>query len=697
MRLPTVGIRYRMLLLGILPAALIFAGIHLTNTRSIETVLLELAEEILSERAQVIATEIDRGTLEAVTAARTMATAAKHGLFGRRQESMALARSVLEGNPQFTGAYFGYEPNADGLDADAAASLPAEALGAGGRFLPYFFRDRIDESEIKLTPLVLLDGLYYAGCRERATDPTATSKAMVTEPYEYEGKLMVEQTYPIMIDGSFVGVAGVDRALNKLSKDLEAIKARQKQAGWNLDIILVSRLGKVIASTVAAMELTSKPIGETPYADILGHFHDGQAGRTISTELLTAADPLTNDSCFYAAAAVPTGSWTVVMELPQQDVLAKIRGPLLFTLLVASIGFTAVLGLIYWLTTSLTRRIEQSARAAQRVAAGDLTGAVLDEAAITCTDESGQLLRDIDAMTGSLRQIVTQVKRSGLDLTSTARQLAAASSQQESVVQALEKSTGEAAVASREISVTGKELSETMAGVAEVATETAEVASSGRDDLASVGETMGHLESATGEFSERLAVIRQRAEEINVVITTITKVADQTNLLSINAAIEAEKAGEYGHGFLVVAREIRRLADQTAVATLDIERLVEQMQQAVGAGVMQMDRFSAEVKTSVGRVGDISDQFASVIDKVQGLNQRFEQVNEGMQAQTSGASQITESLVTLSDSSKAATDTLAEFRQASSHMVQAIDGLTDTVSRFQVADDAEDEADNSSV
>ena len=688
MQLPTLGIRNRMLLLGILPTAVIFLAVVLLNFQRMQGLLLDLAEEILSERTQVIATEIDRGTLEAVTAARTMATAAEHGLFGRRQESLDLARSVLEGNPQFTGAYFGYEPNADGQDAEAAGTLPSDALSEDGRFLPYYFRDRADESQIKLSPLVLLDGLYYAGCRSRANDPTANSKAMVTEPYEYEGKLMVEQTYPIMVNGAFAGVAGVDRALNQLTNDLEAIKARQKDAGWNLDIILVSRLGKVIASTVAAMELSSKPIADTPYADILTHFHDSSSGETTTTELLEAVDPVSGKRCFYAAAAVPTGSWTVVMELPRQDVVAKIRGPLLSTAAFGGIGTAVILGLIVWLTTSLSRRIEWAARAARRVADGDLTGSTLEgNAAADCTDESGQLLRDIAGMTVSLRQIVSQVKRSGLELTSTARQLSAASSQQETVVQALEKSTGEAAVASREISVTGRELGETMADVAGVATETAEVASAGRDDLAGVGETMAHLESATGEFSERLSVIRQRAEEINVVITTITKVADQTNLLSINAAIEAEKAGEYGHGFLVVAREIRRLADQTAVATLDIERLVEQMQQAVAAGVMQMDRFAADVKTGVDRVGDISGQFAAVIDKVQGLNQRFDQVNEGMQAQTSGAAQIAESLVTLSDSSRAASETLTEFRQASSHMVRAIDGLTDTVSRFRVVEE----------
>lgn len=686
MKIPNLGIRHRMLLLGILPAVIIFTVIHITNSQSVENALLELAEEILRERTAVIATEIDRGTLQAVTASRTMAMAAEHGLFGEREDSMALAKSVLEGNPQFTAAYFGYEPDADGQDAQAIDSLPKEALGEGGRFLPYYFRELSDDTKISLEPLVGLEKLYYEGCKKRAENPAETNKAMVTEPYDYEGKFMVEQTFPIMIDGKFAGVAGVDRALDQLTEDLEAIKTRQKEAGWNIDIILVSRLGSVIASTVDGADMKTKKISATEYARILEKFHDGSTGPSITKNLVSDTDPLSKETCFYAAKEVPTGSWTVVMQLPRKDVVAKISGPLLFTLAVAIVGFSTILGLIYWLTASLTRRIEQSAKAAQRVAEGDLTGSVLEQTTISSTDEAGQLLHDIDAMTGSLREIVSQVKRSGVELTSTAKQLSTASSQQESVVQAFEKSTGEAAVASREISVTGKELGETMADVAEVATDTAEVASAGREGLTGVGQTMSHLESATGEFSERLAIIRERAEDINVVITTITKVADQTNLLSINAAIEAEKAGEYGHGFLVVAREIRRLADQTAVATLDIERLVEQMQQAVAAGVMQMDRFSAEVKTGVEKVSGISEQFSTVIDKVQGLNQRFDQVNEGMQAQTSGATQIAENLVSLSDNSKAASETIAEFRKASAHMEEAIEGMTNTVSRFRIVD-----------
>ena len=93
-----------------------------------------------------------------------------------------------------------------------------------------------------------------------------------------------------------------------------------------------------------------------------------------------------------------------------------------------------------------------------------------------------------------------------------------------------------------------------------------------------MNRTIDEMAQATGSISARLAAISERAGSIGSVVTTIAKVADQTNLLSVNAAIEAEKAGEQGRGFLVVAREIRRLADQTAGATLDIETMVREMQ-----------------------------------------------------------------------------------------------------------------------
>jgi methyl-accepting chemotaxis protein WspA len=197
--------------------------------------------------------------------------------------------------------------------------------------------------------------------------------------------------------------------------------------------------------------------------------------------------------------------------------------------------------------------------------------------------------------------------------------------------------------------------------------------------------TMEKMSQASSGIAQKLAEINTKVNNITSVVTTINKVADQTNLLSLNAAIEAAKAGEFGQGFAVVAREIRRLADQTAIATLDIEQMVKEMQSSVSSGVMGMEKFAQEVQGSVREVNDISGQIARIIDQVQGLRPRFESVNEGMESQAIGARQITEAMVQLSE----ATQNTAESQRDSARAIELLDEaarvLHREVSRFKVA------------
>jgi methyl-accepting chemotaxis protein WspA len=178
-------------------------------------------------------------------------------------------------------------------------------------------------------------------------------------------------------------------------------------------------------------------------------------------------------------------------------------------------------------------------------------------------------------------------------------------------------------------------------------------------------------------------MIREKADSINAVVTTITKVADQTNLLSINAAIEAEKAGEYGRGFLVVAREIRRLADQTAVATLDIETMVRQMQDAVSAGVMQMDKFADEVRSGVAQVTKINQMTWEIINEVQSLSGRFQLVNEGMRNQTAGAQQINDAMAQIAAATSRSAQSIQEFERATATLRSSVEGLNQEIAQFK--------------
>jgi methyl-accepting chemotaxis protein WspA len=157
-------------------------------------------------------------------------------------------------------------------------------------------------------------------------------------------------------------------------------------------------------------------------------------------------------------------------------------------------------------------------------------------------------------------------------------------------------------------------------------------------------------------------------------------------LLSINAAIEAEKAGEYGRGFLVVAREIRRLADQTAVATLDIENMVRQMQAAVSSGVMEMDKFTEEVRSGVAAVSEINGQMSQIIEQVHGLNDRFTSVSLGMTQQSQGAGQINDAMSGFVAGVQQTSASLKEFQSVTEHLRDAADQLKSQVALFKTAD-----------
>jgi methyl-accepting chemotaxis protein WspA len=178
--------------------------------------------------------------------------------------------------------------------------------------------------------------------------------------------------------------------------------------------------------------------------------------------------------------------------------------------------------------------------------------------------------------------------------------------------------------------------------------------------------------------------MNKKASNINNVVLTITKVADQTSILSLNAAIEAEKAGEYGAGFAVVAREIRRLANQTAVATLEIEQIVKDMQSAVSVGVMEMDKFNNSVNNSVDQVNRISNQIGTVINQVQSLPPQFYQVSASMEEQSQGATQISEAMMQLTDASEQTVYALRETNSALEQLEEAAQSLREEIEHFQV-------------
>lgn len=654
----------------------------------------------IQSEALAAASRIDAWNLETVTVARGMAAAQESGLFGHRRASLDLARRMLDEYPQFTGAYFGYEPNADGLDAEFVRLATADekpAMDAAGRFIPYWFRDRKDRGVVRLAPLLNMEtSLYYQGLKNRlANRPelegiqlasevsrhfdagrstlAVMGKTMVTEPYVYEGKMIVEQTYPILIQGRFVGVAGVDRALDEIGA---FIRARKPYA--TAEFMLVSHRGRVISATLDR-GLETLPIEKTPWSPVLAPIYASMHGASEPVRL--APGPEAGNPWIYAVARVPTGDWTLVMRVAREEILAPVWASLRVVAITAGVGLALSLLFLGWLTSTVSKPIGVAAQAASRVAEGDLTARIV----ATGSDEIGRLLMSLQDMTANLNHLIGQVQHSSGMVQASARQIQEAADSQQALTNELSSATTETSAAATEISATSRELAKTMTEVSEQVRETAGLAHAGHTGIEGMESIMHDLYASTGAISSRLGMISDHAKNITGVITTITQVADQTNLLSLNAAIEAVKAGEYGRGFVVVAEEIRNLANQTAVAALDIERMVVEMQVSVSTGVREMERFGAQVREGVASVGQVSRQLADILEKVQQLTPRFEILDQGMRSQSDGAGEISTAMVELTGVARTTSLAVVELNQASRALHAAIQELREGMSHFKVA------------
>ncbi|MBM4007892.1 MAG: methyl-accepting chemotaxis protein [Planctomycetes bacterium] len=680
------------LVYGVAPSvAVLLIVIGINGLRTFR-LLRDGVKQVAEAEAVALANDLDGWNRATVAVVQVMRDAAESGLFGRRAESVALLRRILEEHPDFEGTYYTYELDADGRDAESLAALrlrstsalPAEALDPSGRFIPYFFRGSGADRVIAMKNIVDDDrNPFYQGPRTRFLT-NADRGPELTEPYNYEGVQMTEVTLALVIQGRFAGIAGVDRSLATIQGTLHEIAERS-----GLNVMLLTEKGNFITAVVgdpddpgdlaeAYAMLPTKPLAQSPWASSLTPL----VARQDDVSAMFVDNPITGERTLHAEARVATGGWRVIIEVPAARLMGEVLGSVLVNLGVGLAGALLVIVLLVRMAVKLSGRIREVSGAARDVADGDLTRTY----AVEGHDEASGLLSSMNDMTSRLNELVSRVRSVTLGITGTATDLSGASRQQEEVAQSFGASSAEIAAAVRQITMTGSELLRGMEQLSSAASDSARLATEGRQGLEEMGGTMSGLAAATGSVASRLAAINEKAMSINAIVDTITKVADQTNLLSVNAAIEAEKAGESGRGFLVVAREIRRLADQTAAATLDIETTVRQMQGAVSGGVMEMDRFSEQVRRGVGTVGQVGQRLTQVIDRVGAVEGRFGEVTQGMQSQVQGAEQIRQSMDALAQNASRAREATREFAEASASLQESLTQLRAAVNLFRLRD-----------
>jgi methyl-accepting chemotaxis protein len=407
---------------------------------------------------------------------------------------------------------------------------------------------------------------------------------------------------------------------------------------------------------------------------------------------IAALETLEGKKFFLFYTVSSTGTALGILA-PHEELYAHIneldRANMVTALIIISIQILLYILIAFFMVRRICNPISRLTDVAQEIAAGDVVGASGSLAAIESRsrsdkDETGQLLAAFKGMVSDLTALFGQVQRSGTQVSASSAEIAASSKEIEATISEQAAATHQVSLSSKQISATAGTLADTVNEVTLSATETAGLAESGQKALAGMERSMQGVLKGTESVSTKLEEIKENTLNIGSIVSTMTRVADQTNLLSLNAAIEAEKAGEYGLGFSVVAREIRRLADQTSVAVLDIEDMVNRMRASVSGGAAEMEAFSEDVRAAVNDINDIGRQLDGIMERVRSLPPRFESVNDGMETQSQSAGRISETMEKLNLTAQHTLEALREFNLSADYLRGAAQTLQDAVAPFKV-------------
>ena len=213
-----------------------------------------------------------------------------------------------------------------------------------------------------------------------------------------------------------------------------------------------------------------------------------------------------------------------------------------------------------------------------------------------------------------------------------------------------------------EVSVTAKQSDQMVEHVFRSSREAMDTAEGGREIIDEVMESMVSINSQVEEIAGGILSLSEKSQEIGDIVQTISDISRQTNLLALNAAIEAAGAGEHGKGFAVVAKEIRDLASRSALATGEIEKLINYIQQATNTVVMSTEKGSKRVDHGVEMVNSLRESFEKIIDKFHEVVESAHQISQASREQTVGARQVASAIADIDRMMRGSLENMGHFQ-----------------------------------
>lgn len=335
-------------------------------------------------------------------------------------------------------------------------------------------------------------------------------------------------------------------------------------------------------------------------------------------------------------------------EVKENSAAVK-RYALLFSILAVAVGIV----LSYVLTNAIRRPIIQLTAGANKYAEGDFS----NQLQINSSDEIGDLARSFNDMAKKLSVLIADISNKAQSLAAHSEELAASGEEVNATVE-------EAASASNEVATTTAAGFENTQRVVEEAQRVGQVAQAGNETVKQTVEKINAIASTTDVVAQSMKDLHAVSDQIGKITNVITGIADQTNLLALNAAIEAARAGEHGKGFAVVADEVRKLAEQSANATKDINELISKVQAGVEIASEAMQHSAKEVAEGVNLAAEAGQALENIVHSINETIAMMNEIQESVRQSSEGIEQVAagnEQITSTTQQIAAATQELADI------------------------------------
>lgn len=339
-------------------------------------------------------------------------------------------------------------------------------------------------------------------------------------------------------------------------------------------------------------------------------------------------------------------------------------------------------GLVLWVVIRLNRQLRRSTAMLSDIADGD--GDLTQRLEVTSNDEVGDLAKSFNRFVEKMQGLIGEVAGAAGHVAAAAEQLSATSGETNGHVRSQRAETEQLATAMNEMSTSVQEVARNAAEAAGAAGDSDREATTGREV---VHATIGSIESLANGVEQAAGVIQKlgtQSEEIGRVLDVIRGIAEQTNLLALNAAIEAARAGEQGRGFAVVADEVRTLAQRTQGSTLEIQEMIERLRGSTTEAVGAMDKSRAQAGDSVEQAAKAGASLEAIAQAVTRINEMNELIASAAEEQSSVAEEINRNVITINETTERSAQGVEQTAAAGEQLSRLAAELQTRVGQFRV-------------